>query len=79
MAYGKFIDGYYPAEEEAFKLARKSLVTSCFIKKGTIVSKEMLTAKRPGTGIYPENSEFIIGRVANKDIEEDTTLSLDMF
>ncbi len=79
MAYGKFIDGYYPAEEEAFKLARKSLVTSCFIKKGTILSKEMLTAKRPGTGIYPENSEFIVGRVANKDIEEDTTISLDMF
>ena len=46
-----FENGYYPCEEKAYMHARKSLVSQCFIKKGTIITQKMLTAKRPGTGV----------------------------
>ena len=39
----------------------------------------MLTAKRPGTGVYPKNIDFVIGKKALIDIPEDTTITMDMF
>ncbi len=77
-AKGYFHNGYYPVEETAFENARKSLVSTCEIKKGTVITKEMLTAKRPGTGIYPEYQDFIVGLEAKVDIEEDTTILKEM-
>lgn len=38
-------------EQTARKNARRSLVTTCDIAKGTVITREMLTFKRPGTGI----------------------------
>lgn len=78
-AKGYFHNGYYPAEEAAFLNARKSLVSNRLIKKGTIITEEMITAKRPGTGIYPEYLDFVIGNKAKIDIEEDTTITKEMF
>lgn len=77
-AKGYFHNGYYPSEAAAYLNARKSLVSNCLIKKGTIITEEMLTAKRPGTGIYPEFSSFVIGSTAKADIPEDTTITKDM-
>jgi len=77
-AKGTFVSGPYPAEEPAWKLARKSLVALCDIPKGTEISAAMLTCKRPGNGIYPEFAEFVIGSVAREDIPADTTLTREM-
>lgn len=77
-AKGYFCNGYYPSELAAFENARKSLVSACYIKKGTVITKEMLTAKRPGTGVYPEYQDFVIGSTAKIDIEEDTTILKEM-
>lgn len=77
-AKGYFENGHYPAEEAAYQNARKSLVSTCKIKKGSIISEYMLTAKRPGTGIYPEYLDFVVGSTAKIDIEEDTTITKEM-
>ena len=77
-AKGYFKNGYYPAEKAAYLNARKSLVSNCFIKKGTVITEDMLTAKRPGTGIYPEYLNFVVGSTAKVDIEEDTTITKEM-
>ena len=77
-AKGYFQNGYYPAEEAAYLNARKSLVSACRIEKGTVITEEMLTAKRPGTGIYPEYMGFVVGSTAKVDIEEDTTITKEM-
>jgi N-acetylneuraminate synthase len=58
--------------------ARRSLVAVCDIKKGEFVTKEMLTFKRPGTGISPVEIDGIVGRVALVDILEDTILQYEM-
>lgn len=77
-ALGTFVDGPYPAEEKAFRFARKSLVSAKDIAKGTVVTAEMLTCKRPGTGIYPKELEAVVGRRAKQNIPADTTLTWEM-
>lgn len=77
-AKGYFENGHYPAEEAAYLSARKSLVSNCYIKKGAVITEDMLTAKRPGTGIYPEYLDFVVGSTAKVDIEEDTTITKEM-
>ncbi len=77
-AKGYFLSGYYPAEEKAYLYARKSIVSNRAIPKGTIISADMLTCKRPGTGIYPEYMDFVIGSEARVDIPEDTTITKAM-
>ncbi|TZE82178.1 N-acetylneuraminate synthase [Calorimonas adulescens] len=66
------------AEENARKVARKSVVTDCDIKRGMVIERDMLTVKRPGTGIPPKDIGYIIGRKAKIDILKDTIISLDM-
>lgn len=65
-------------EQTARKNARRSLVTTCEIAKGTVITREMLTFKRPGTGISPERMEEIIGRTLKVDVTEDTILQWSM-
>jgi len=58
--------------------ARRSLVAKCDIKKGEVIKREMLTFKRPGTGISPAKIKEIIGKVARIDMTEDTIITYDM-
>lgn len=56
--------------------ARKSIVANCAIKKGEVYTEQNLAAKRPGGGISPMEWETIIGKVANRDYEEDEMIVL---
>lgn len=58
--------------------ARRSLVTTCDIKAGTVLSNDMLTYKRPGIGIPPEELEKIVGRTVTENLVEDTILLYSM-
>ena len=66
------------SEASARSNARRSIVTTCDIKKGAILTPEMLTYKRPGTGIPPEKINEIIGRTMAVDVKEDTILQEGM-
>ena len=57
----------------------KSLTSKCLIKKGNILEEHMLCLKCPGNGILWKNKDKIIGKVANRDIDEDTTLNEKWF
>ncbi len=61
-------------ELTARKNARRSIVSAVDIPKGTIISEELLTFKRPGTGISPDRLTELVGRTAAQDIAEDTIL-----
>lgn len=63
------------AEMEVRKVARKSLVVACEIKKGANITRPMITIKRPGTGISPKYLERIIGKTTKKRIVRDQVLS----
>lgn len=66
------------AEAELHRIGRRSLVAACDIAKGTVISEEMITVKRPGFGIPTRFMELIVGRKAAVDIEEDDILTWDM-
>lgn len=66
------------AEKQAIKFARRSLVANCDIIEGTVITEDMLTWKRPGTGISPKYMDLVIGRKASKNIQEDDILVWDM-
>ncbi len=56
------------------KIARRSLVTNKYIKKGEIITNNSLTPKRPGSGIPPNQISLIIGKKAKRNIFEDTII-----
>lgn len=61
-------------EQNIKKMARKSLVTTTFLKKGQIITKENFTFKRPGTGISPIKFSQIIGKKIKKNIKKNRVL-----
>jgi sialic acid synthase SpsE len=77
-ALGKSTKGLEPQEREAHQFARRSVTSKVVIPAGTRITREMLTYKRPGTGISPRHLALVVGRVARVDIAEDTTLTWDM-
>ena len=66
------------SEESVKKSARRSLVARADIKSGTTLTSEMISLKRPGTGIPPVDLERIIGRKANTDILAEQIISWKM-
>lgn len=67
------------SEQIARANARRSLVSNCDIKKGTLLTEEMITFKRPASGISAQEYDRLIGMTANEDIKEDTVLQWEMF
>jgi N,N'-diacetyllegionaminate synthase len=77
-ALGRAEKGLEPMEREAFLYARRSVTSKVRIARGSSITREMLTYKRPGTGISPRHLDLVVGRVARQDIPEDTTITWEM-
>lgn len=58
---------------------QRSIVSARKIKAGTIITEDDLTYKRPGTGIPPKYYQYVIGRMAKRDIEYDQILTQEDF
>jgi sialic acid synthase SpsE len=77
-ALGKARKGLEPLERDAYLYARRSVTSKVAIPRGTAISREMLTYKRPGTGIGAKHLDLVVGRIARIDIPADTTLTWEM-
>lgn len=64
-----------PAEGPARRLARRSVVAKVDIPRGCLITREMLTYKRPGTGISVADLDRVVGRRAATDIAEDSVIT----
>ena len=71
IAMGSFVKEPSESELNNIKVARKSIVASCSIKKGDAFSINNITTKRPGTGISPMLWDEIIGKTSIMDFEQD--------
>lgn len=60
-----------PNEIQNLNQVRRSIVTTRAICKGTMITKDMLCLKRPGTGIAPEYEDVLVGRTIKRDMEAD--------
>ncbi|MGG7048332.1 MULTISPECIES: N-acetylneuraminate synthase family protein [unclassified Campylobacter] len=65
-------------ENLARQNARRSLVASRDINKGSIITNDDLTFKRPAYGVSPKFINDIVGRIANCNIKEDDVIKWDM-
>lgn len=57
------------------EVARRSLATSRNIKKGEVITEEMLISLRPNSGISPIYFENIIGKICQMDINKNLFLT----
>jgi len=73
-ALGDGIKRCMPSELDNLTVIRQSIVTSCAINKGEILSAENLTTKRPGHGISPMLWNEVIGQKAKRNFKKDELL-----
>ncbi|GJL79573.1 MAG: N-acetylneuraminate synthase [Nitrospinaceae bacterium] len=67
-----------PSEEPVKKSARRSLVARLDIEPGTVVTADMVSVKRPGTGIPPEGLARIVGKKAKSKISAEQIITWEM-
>lgn len=70
--------GMTELEEEVRGAAGRSVVAASDIPAGTCLTADLLTLKRPGTGISPAALSDLVGRKTRLDIAGDTVLSWEM-
>lgn len=70
-----------PTAHEAANMqaVRRSLVARHAIPAGTRLTAEMLTAKRPGTGLPPSMLAYCVGLTVRHDLAEDQVLTMESF
>ena len=79
MAVGNGKKELLLCETAAHKNARRSVVANLNIKKGQLITKDMVAIKRPGTGLAPVFVDRIVGSIAKNDIPHDHLFSFDDF
>jgi sialic acid synthase SpsE len=67
-----------PGELEVTQIARRSLFAASDIKKGELITPDLLTCHRPGTGIPASQYSEVMGQRAAQDIEADEMILWDM-
>jgi len=61
-------------ELEIKKVARKSIILNQDVPEGTIITRDMLSIKRPGTGIPPKFINEIVGKTVVNDLKSQTVI-----
>ena len=59
-------------------VVRKSIVAATKIEKGQVLTEEILTIKRPGSGIAPKYFDTIIGKTADRDYDIDDMIGEEL-
>ena len=75
-ALGSSIKRKFNSEQACFIKLAKSLVSTRFIKKGEVITRDKITTKGPGTGISPLKMKYILEKKMRftKDIDEDNII-----
>lgn len=76
---GEYYKRPLDCEKSSRKQARRSIVAKQNISIGQAITIDMLTYKRPGTGISPAETDKIIGRKVTKNIKEDEIITWNNF
>ncbi len=66
-------------EEEVAAVARRSLVAAKEISAGSAVTEDMISFRRPGTGLPPSMCNNLIGKIVRQDVKIGTLFTLEMF
>jgi len=66
------------SEKEIMKLVRKSIVSVMDISEGTTITSDMISIKRPGSGINPKFFDDVVGMKAKVDIKKESLILKEM-
>lgn len=66
------------SEVEMRRIARKSIVAAVDLPKRSIIKREMLAMKRPGSGIAPKYLEQLIGKQVKRKVKKDQVLNWNL-
>ncbi|MDO8603592.1 MAG: N-acetylneuraminate synthase [Candidatus Omnitrophota bacterium] len=75
MSMGDGIKRPAKSEDMIKKVVRKSVVSSVYMPKGAVLTREMIDIKRPGTGIPPALMNQVIGKRARVNIAKDSLIN----
>jgi sialic acid synthase SpsE len=64
------------SEADVRTVARRSIVAKQAIPSGTLISRNLIVFKRPGTGLPPSKCVDVVGRVALRTIPADSLIKL---
>lgn len=64
-------------EKTMMQQVRRSILTSSYLEKGTILTEDLICLKRPGTGIAPEFVPIVLGRRLKRDMEKEEIIKWD--
>ena len=62
-ALGQGLKEPAPSEAENRLIARRSLAAAVDVAKDTVLSPDVLTSLRPGSGIPPSQQQYVLGRI----------------
>ncbi len=65
-------------EEKNIQGMKRSLTAKTNIKKGQVITADMIGFKRPATGLHVNMYYEIVGKQASTDIQENTTIQKNM-
>lgn len=68
----------FPCEKEARRYDKRSIVSKYFIPMGTKITEDLITYKRPGTGLWPKHKDIVVGSVAKRNIPSDVPITFGM-
>jgi sialic acid synthase SpsE len=75
-ALGESVKRRVGAEDQVAQIARRSLVAGRDLAAGTVLTREMIAIKRPGTGLQPALLPHVLGRTLRVDVAYDQLLDL---
>lgn len=78
QALGSGVKRPVPAEMGNREVGRRSLVATQAIAAGTVITREMLIAKRPATGVQPIHIDLVVGRTAMASIPAGQVITFDL-
>lgn len=79
QALGSSVKRVTEAEQEMFRLGRRSLVAARDLPAGHTVRQEDLAVKRPGYGIPVHEREVVVGQQTTRSVEVDEVLEWAAF
>ena len=76
-ALGSSVKAPVELELEVRNVVRRSIVAKVEIPRGTLITEDLITFKRPGIGIAPKHADHIIEKKANQNIHKDEIIKYE--
>lgn len=79
LALGSFEKSQTNSEKSVAQVARRSLVAARDLGEGSVINHTDIVCRRPGTGLSPDSTHLILGKILSKSVKEGHLFDLSDF